>query len=69
MKFVFILKSIIVIFEKLKVYKVISYENSMKILLITIENCIILGLFVLLLESYSLFPTPEYLSRFKCNSF
>jgi len=70
MKFVFILKSIIVNIEKLKVYKVISYENSVKILLITIENCIILGLFVLLvLESLSLFPTPEYLSRFKCNNF
>jgi len=40
----FILKSIIVSIEKLKVYKVISYENSVKILLITIENCIILGL-------------------------
>jgi len=57
--------------EKLKIYKVISHENSVKILLISIENCIILDLFVLLVLEFSLslFPTPEYLSCFKCNNF
>jgi len=66
MKFVFILKSIIVNIEKLKVYKVISYENSVKILLITIENYIILGLFVLLvLESLYLVLNATIFRDFK----